>query len=273
MDSSSTTLRSSGGLSRLPWIRFTSVVVFLVALDPLICVALWLGGGNSSYLRHSVRDFSFSHSTFDLAVVAVARGIALVACLYYLERYTLLAVSSRGRAKRSSALRFSRIFRAGVFLTTAVSLVYICIKGSVIIHQIANGSWDSVDAETRMHTTYKILCVISLVFPLCETAVGVASWYFLRRLVHVRRVELLINAEEGEEEEEEGDVEKKKKKKTDLKRLFLLAKPVSYLLFINLCVCMCVCFLGVPSDGCGNNQPTHIIWYHFSCSLSLWAGH
>lgn len=241
MESSSATLRNNGSASRLPWIRFTSVVIFLVALDSLICVALWLGGGSSSYLRHSVRDFSFSHSTFDLAVVAVVRSIVLVICLYYLERYSLLAVSARGRRKRSSALKLSRIYRAGLFLATTVSIVYIFIKGSVIIHQIANGSWDSVDVDTRMHTTYKILCVVSLVFPLCEIAVGVASWYFLRRLVHVRRVQLLINAEEGEEEEEEEGDEKKKKKRADLKRLFLLAKPVSSPSPKLPCVCIYMC--------------------------------
>lgn len=278
MASISARLRSSWRSPGLPWVRFTSVVIFFVALDSLICVALWLGGGNSSYLRHSVNDFSFSHSTFDLAVVAVVRGLLLVLCLYRLERYSLLTVSARGRAKRSSALKFSRIFRAGYFLTVAGSIIYIVIKGSAIIHEIANRSWYSVNADTRMHTTYKALCVVSLVFPLCEAAVGVASWYFLRRQVHVRRVELLINTEEGEEEEEE-EGEKKKKKKADLKRLFLLAKPVSTQLtiihsYITIKIwCVCELSPGIPTNGSGNYCPGPIIWHLLPGSLPLWPGH
>lgn len=207
----------------LSWFRFTSVVIFLVALDSLVCVGLWLGGGTSNYLEHSVRDFSFTHSTFDLAMVAVARGILLIPCLYYLERHSLLAVSSRSRSRRVSAKKFSRICRAGVFLPPAVSILYIVVKGSFIIHQISNGSWEHVDADISMHITYRILCVASLVFPLFEVVIGVASWYFLGRLVRVQQVQLLINAEEGNEEEEG---EEEEKKKADLKRLILLAKPV-----------------------------------------------
>lgn len=205
----------------LPWVRFTSVVIFLVALDSLICVVLWLAGGSSGYLEHSVKEFSFTHSTFDLAVIAVARGIVLVPCLYYLERYSLLTVSARGR-RRNSALKFARICRTGVFVAAAVSIAYMVVKGSFMLHQITSGHWEPI----RMHISYRILCTVALVFPLLEVAVGVASWYFLGRLVHVHQLRLLINAEEGEEEEEE---EGRKKKKVDLKRLFLLAKPVSKL--------------------------------------------
>ena len=82
-----------------------------------------------------------------------------------------------------------------------------------------------------MHVTYRILCVAALAFPLLEIGVGVASWFFVGRTVRLQRLQLLINAEEGEEDEEDEDEDegkaKKKKKKADLRRLFLLAKPVS----------------------------------------------
>ena len=217
----------------LPWVRFTSVVIFLAALDSLICVTLWLAGrgGSSDYLEHSVTEFSFSHSTFDLAVVAVARGLILVVCFYYLEHYSLLTISARGRTRRNSALKFSRTCRAAIFLTAAVSIVYVGVKGSFIIDQIVNGSWESVNPDICMSVSYKILCVVALVFPLLEIALGLASWFFLGRLVHVHQMRLLINAEEGETEEEEEEGEGgKKKKKADLKRLILLAKPVSHLI-------------------------------------------
>ena len=210
----------------LSWARFTNVVIFLVALDPLICLGLWLGGGDAAYLRHSVDDFSFSHSTFDLAVLAVARGLVLVTCLYFLERFSLQSATARGRAKRSSALRYSRLCRAGVFIAAAVSILYLAAKGAVIIHQIVGGGWDSVNVQIRMHVTYKILCVFALVFPVLEIGVGAASWFFVGRTVRLQRLQLLINAEDGEEDDDEEE-EKGKKKKADLRRLFLMAKPVS----------------------------------------------
>ena len=262
--------------SKLPWIRYTSVVIFLVALDSLICVALWLGGGSASYLRHSVEDFSFSHSTFDLAVVAVARGLLLVLCLYYLERYSLLAISGRGRARRSSVRKYSRICRAGVFVAAGVSIVYVIVKGCVILSQIANGGWDSVNAEIRMHVTYKILCVFSFVFPLLEVGVGVASWFFLGRLVRMRRLELLINAEDGEEGEEEDEKEVKKKKKADFRRLLLLAKPVSIQLTFCCTFTYILCALsltGIPFDGTRYSQPDHLFWCLLVSSVPIWQGH
>ena len=234
--------RSASGRSwgrGLPWVRFTNLVIFLVALDPLVCLGLWLGGGNSAYLRHSVDQFSFSHSTFDLALLAVFRGLALVTCLYLLERYSLQAVTVRGRARRSSALRNSHLCRAGVFVSAAVSILYVAVKGAVIIHEISDGGWNSVNPRIRMHVAYKVLCVLALVFPLLEVGVGVASWFFVGRTVRLRRLQLLVNAEEGdeeeeEEEEEEGKKKKKKKKKADLKRLFLLAKPVGHTIVFSI---------------------------------------
>ena len=89
--------------------------------------------------------------------------------------------------------------------------------------------------ETRMHVSYKILCVAALVFPILEVVGGVASWYFLGKLVHVERVRLLVNAENGEEEEEEEEEERGgRKRKVNLKRLILLAKPVSVAWYVCL---------------------------------------
>ena len=216
----------------LPWIRFTTVVIFLVALDSLVCMILWLAGGTSSYLEHSVRDFSFSNSTFDLAALAVGRGLLLFACFYYLERYILLAVFARGRRRKLSSLRISRACRAGIFVVAVVSVLYVAAKGSYIIDRLRKGNWNDAGSETRMHVSYKILCVAALSFPVLEIVGGVASWYFLGKLVHVERVRLLVNAENGEEEEEEETGGRKRK--VNLKRLILLAKPVSGLVSLFL---------------------------------------
>lgn len=80
-------------MSHLSVFRFTGVATLLVALDSLACVALWLAGGDTTYLEDSVEDFSFTHSTFDLACIAAVRGVVLIACFYYLEHYSLMQVS------------------------------------------------------------------------------------------------------------------------------------------------------------------------------------
>ena len=267
--------REMRALRGLPWARFTTIVIFFVSLDPLVCLGLWLGGGNSAYLRHSVDDFSFSHSTFDLALLAVVRGFSLVSCLYLLERYSLLALTARGQAKRRAALRNTRLCRAVVFATATISILYLIAKGAVILHQISTGSWDSVNTQIRMHVSYRILCVFALVFPLLELGVGVASWFFVGRSVRLRRLQLLINAEDGEEDdddEEDEEGKKKKRKKADLKRLILLAKPViNNLILINLKYTS-VCTVGVSIDGCGNTVSCHVKWCNSLCSVPLWKG-
>ena len=38
----------------------------LTAVNSLVCTVLWLAGGDSLYLEDSIKEFSFTHSTFDL---------------------------------------------------------------------------------------------------------------------------------------------------------------------------------------------------------------
>ena len=207
-------------MSHLPVFRFTGVATLLVALDSLACVALWLAGGDTTYLEDSVEDFSFTHSTFDLACIAAVRGVILIACFYYLEHYTLLQVSVTTAKRRQSSRTLVILCRFSILLTSSITLIYAVVKGGFILQQIVSKNWNSSsNPELDMTVPYKILCIAAVVFPALEFVLGIASWYFLLRMIRVQQLRLIINQQEGEEEG-------KPKKKVDLRRLILLAKPV-----------------------------------------------
>lgn len=84
-------------LSSLPFLRYTTLASLVIALDSLISISLWIAGGDSSYMENNVEHFSIYDSTFDLACIAAVKGPLLIACIYYLEHYTLTAASTKIR--------------------------------------------------------------------------------------------------------------------------------------------------------------------------------
>lgn len=207
-------------LSHLPWLRFTSVVTAFVALDCLICVSLWIAGGDSLYMEDSVTQFSFTHSTFDLACVSLARCIILIICFYYLEQYSLLKASvgeDNGQRLGNRVLIFCQL---GILLISGLSFTYAGVKGSLILKGIVQGTWNKVGEQLHMHITYEVLCIVSIVFPGVEVILGYVSSWCLRRMIKRKRLRMLVNLDEE-------DRQTQVKKKADIKRIILLAKPVS----------------------------------------------
>ena len=111
----------------------------------------------------------------------------------------------------SSSQRLAGLCQGFFIFLSLVSLVYSLTKGTLILLK---------DSETSLHITYKILCVVGVVSPTLEILIGLTSFYFMRRLIHVSRLRLILD----ENENESGEP---KKKKADLKRLVKLARPVS----------------------------------------------
>lgn len=81
-------------------------------------------------------QFSFTHSTFDLACVSLVRCIVLIVCFYYLEQYRLLKVSVGDHNKQRVGNRMVIFCQLGIFLTSGLSLVYAVLKGSLILQSI-----------------------------------------------------------------------------------------------------------------------------------------
>lgn len=194
-------------LSHLPFLRYTTLVYLLVAIDSLLSISLWITGGNSKYLESNVETFSIYKSTFDLTCLAAVRGPLLISCIYYLEYYTLAAVSTKFRSRQLTSRRLAHICRAVFLFVGVISLIYSLVKGVLIL---LKGS------EADLHITYKILCVVGVVSPALEIILGLCSFYFMRRLIRVSRLRLILNENESVPT----------KKNVDLKRLIKLARPV-----------------------------------------------
>ena len=229
----------------LPWIRFTTVATIVVAIDSITCVALWIAGGNSKYLEDSVEDFSLVKSTFDLASLAAVRGVILIALLYLLERAVIRDVSSSTTAKtaRRTGRNYNIVLHVFILVTAFACICYAAVKGGFVIHEWRRGR--------HMHVTYKVLCIAAMVFPLVELLLGAASFYYMRKL-RTQQVMLIINEME-EQEDNVADTETKKSfRAANLKRLLLMAKPVSS----YLCIMYLVLFGGNISEyGCQSNVP------------------
>ena len=196
--------------------RFTTLATVLVALDSLVTIGLWLAGGDSQYLENSVEDFSFLTSTFDLVCLAVVRGVLFIACLYYLEHYTLIAASSKLEKKSLSSKKLANFCHAFLLILSLISFAYAVVKGSLILVHLS-------DVTSQIHITYKILCVVAVAVPFLEVVISISSIYFMWRLTHVlklRMTALNLNEEEGQDG-------KQKKSKANLRRIALLAVPVS----------------------------------------------
>ena len=197
-------------------------IMLLVAVDSLLCISLWLAGGDSLYLEDSVKEFSFTHSTFDLVVIAAVRGVLLFGCFYYLETISIQYLSVKDR-QASFAARFAILCEVVILLLSGTSLIYAVVKGGMIIHSVVKGTWNDVTKEIEMHITYKILCVTAAVFPVLEVVLGLISLWFVRTMVRVQKLRLIVN-HEGDEEEEPKPAPQKK---ASIKRIIVIAKPVS----------------------------------------------
>ena len=207
----------------LPWIRFTTVATIIVAIDSITCVALWIAGGNSKYLEDSVEDFSLVKSTFDLACLAAVRGVILIALLYLLERAVIrdVALSPTAKTRRRTASNYNIALHIFILVIAFACMCYAAVKGGLVIHDWRRGR--------HMHVTYKALCIVAAAFPLVELLLGAASFYYMGKL-RTQQVMLIVN--EMEEQDDASGVTNAEKKKAsfraaNLKRLLLMAKPVS----------------------------------------------
>lgn len=198
-------------LSNLPLLRFTSIATILVAVDSLACIALWIAGGDSQYLENSVKQFSITQSTFDLACIAAVRCVVIIASYYYLEQFTIMRNTTSSQ-KQIKSTRLSLLCQTTIIVVSMASLVYSVVKGGFLVKMIIK------KASIEMHITYKVLCITSVAFSLIEVVMGIISSYCIRRMVYKRGLSLLINQDHGDE--------KPAKKRVDLRRLIWMAKPV-----------------------------------------------
>lgn len=260
-----TSARVNHKSSHLPLLRFTSIVTVFVALDCLICISLWIAGGDSLYMEDSVIEFSFTHSTFDLACIAFLRCIVLVICFYYLEHYSLLK-SSRDYDKQKVGNQVVIFCQVGIFILSASSVMYGSIKGALILKSVLQGTWNNVEQQLHMHITYKVLCIASIVFPGIELVFGIVSSWCIRRMIRVKRLHLIVNMEED-------DNLTQVKKKADIKRIILLAKPVGSVCKMSLLITLLFYCTGISFDSFWHCMLGYLFHLSFSSSFPFWESY
>ena len=204
-------------LSHLPILRYTTLSIIIVALDSLLSISLWIVGGNSQYLENSVEHFSLYRSTFDLAVIAALRGLVLIGCLYYVEYYTLASVSTDSEPARIVNRRLAWFCHGIIIIVSFATMVYAATKLTLVLL--------SMDLFRALHITYKVLFVVGVASPALELILGGLSFYFMWRLVNVQRLRLILQNGNGS-----SDAATDPSKKADIKRLVVLAIPVSTLI-------------------------------------------
>lgn len=196
----------------------------LVGVDSLSGAVLWIAAGNMSYLEENVVGFVFQESVFDLAVLAVARGLILAASLIFLEQWVLRQLPSV-MSSGSSRPKLVTIALALVLITTVVSFGYGIAKGAFVIKYWA-------EANRRMHIAYKVLCIVSVVLPLVEAVLGGVCWWMLRRIERVLHLQSLLINDTATPAEQQTEM-KKRFGKAELRRLLAMAQPVSFVHFVS----------------------------------------
>ena len=204
-------------LFALPIVIF--LLLFVVSIDAIACIVLWLAAGSIQYLEDNVTHFEFIDSTFDLACIAVVRGLILAASLIFLEQWILRKLTKRLSGSHTGERPFVVTLQLGVVVL--VSLVC-CVYGFVKLGFVVK-YWP--EASVRMHVAYKVLGVVAIVLPLVEVILSVAAWLLLSRVERALHIFAVINGEGTEVEAAKNS--KRRFGRADIKRLIALAQPVS----------------------------------------------
>ena len=209
----------------------------LVGVDSLSGAVLWIAAGDMRYLEENVVGFVFQDSVFDLAVLAVARGLLLAASLIFLEQWVLRKLPSL-MASGSSRPKLVTVSLALVLIAAVVSFGYGIAKGAFVIKYWPETSW-------KMHIAYKVMCIVSVVLPLVEVVLGGLCWWLLGRIERVLHLQALLINDAASPAEQQTEM-KRRFGTAELRRLLAMAQPVSWYT-VRVCVCVCTCVHVHPS--------------------------
>ena len=221
VDSSILAVNSSGegevrrGYYTLPTYRFTTVVQVVLLFELVSSLALWLCGGDSKYMDDSVKHFKIRDSVFDLAAIAFVKSSILFFVYPWLEHFSMKQIDhpyDKELASRKCSCHFLAV------VLSVGSLAYSTTK-AVLIYEVRS------EKKHRLHPTYYVLVVSSVVFSLLESLFSLSSFVAMRRLKVLRILHTPNDADIADSN---------KKRKVNLRRLMTLAKPVSSPVFFFL---------------------------------------
>ena len=203
-----------------PFCRILNLIRFIFFSDLVVSSALWLAGGDSQYLEDNVTKFKLHQSVFDLALIRFLLAISFIASYTELESLTIQTATRDENNEKNKKKK--QIYSLLTFLFTTASLAYSIVKCIFIIQEHKNH-------PDNIHTTYYALAISSVAFS------GVEFLIFFINIAMLRKMAIKYTRMEEDLDNFSGEEGKKKKTKADLRRLFGLAKPVSYYFMNNFC--------------------------------------
>ncbi|KAK7506015.1 hypothetical protein BaRGS_00002737 [Batillaria attramentaria] len=201
----------------LPAFRYSNILRAIVIINGLQSVILWLCGGDTQYFEQNIEAYKFTHSVFDIAMVAILKTVSLVVISAALEEASYKMLDSP----------FDRDLQAKAFwlhvaikLVPFSALVLSVVKGALVLNALLNDS----DYE-RMHAPYNALCISFTCLTAIELAFSLWSGRAMRQLQMVRILHQFN--ERGQELDKDG---RAVHKKPGLLKLFSLAREEAPLL-------------------------------------------
>ncbi|KXJ29192.1 ABC transporter B family member 25 [Exaiptasia diaphana] len=196
---------------RLPRLRFTNFMQFMLVADLCSSMVLWLVGGDTKYFENHITRFTVRDSVIDLAVLSFVRCSISFFVYGWLEDVTLIQID---HPYEPSISKKKCLYHVVVLFWSVGSLAYSITKG-VLIYNVLS------DSSHKLHVTYYALIISSISFCFLEAIGGLLSFPMMKKL-KVQRILITPNDESKE----------KPKKKVNVRRLASLAKPEAGIIFI-----------------------------------------
>ncbi|XP_025089560.1 ABC transporter B family member 1-like isoform X2 [Pomacea canaliculata] len=162
----------------LPTWRFTNILRLIVILDGLLCVILWLCGGDTKYFEDNIVHFQFTQSVFDIAILAIAKTVILIIISAAMEEtsFKLLDTPFDSELEKRAVQ-----LHVAIKVVPLACLAFGIVKGALILNALL-----SVSGYKAMHATYDAACIAFICFSLLELLIALFSGHAMRKLQLLR---------------------------------------------------------------------------------------
>lgn len=181
------------------------------SIDNLCC---FFSGGNTDYFVDNITHFHLTESVFDLVLLATVKIIFYFVFISLLETNSFRQIENPYDPRLTQKIKIFHVF---VVLFSFLVFGFTVTKGGLVLNKILNDS-----SYSKMHAEYNALVISAVCFNFLELITSFLSFGAMRRLKVIRILHRFNDS--GKEVDEDGKVIQKK---ASIKRLVILAKPVS----------------------------------------------
>ena len=240
----------------LPSFRYSNVFRFIIILDMISIVILWIIG---AYLNFDTREidqiikFHFTESIFDILLIASFKAIILFILVSELEKVCIELISNsreteinqsnsnlvntddqdtliNNQNSNNNDIKYFKTIRKFlhliVLLISLSVMIYCAVKFALVLRLIVNPV-DIKHDKLPMDYFYFSILITEFALSIIEVLFSCLSWMFMRKLPLLIRDQAILN------ESQAG-----KPKKIDLRRLIGLSYPERYLIFVAFIMLM-----------------------------------